>query len=37
MSILIGAFLGVQAAVVAVIVRAVHKIGSHILKTDGFG
>lgn len=32
MSILIGAFLGVQAAVVAVIVRAVHKIGSHILE-----
>lgn len=32
MSILIGAFLGVQAAVVAVIVRAIHKIGSHILE-----
>lgn len=32
MSILIGAFLGVQTAVVAVIVRAVHKIGSHILE-----
>ena len=30
--LLTGAFLGVQAAVVAVIVRAVHKIGSHILE-----
>ncbi len=32
MGLLTGAFLGVQAAVVAVIVRAVHKIGSHILE-----
>lgn len=32
MGLLAGAFLGVQAAVIAVIVRAVHKIGSHILE-----
>ncbi|CAN5325996.1 chromate efflux transporter [soil metagenome] len=35
MGLLAGAFLGVQAAVVAVIVRAVHKIGSHILEDRG--
>lgn len=35
MSLLAGAFFGVQAAVVAVIVRAVHKIGSHILEDAG--
>jgi chromate transporter len=32
MGLLTGAFLGVQAGVVAVIVRAVHKIGTHILE-----
>ncbi|NBW10399.1 MAG: chromate efflux transporter, partial [Caulobacteraceae bacterium] len=32
MGLLAGAFLGVQTAVIAVIVRAVHKIGSHILE-----
>ncbi|WGM48893.1 Chromate transport protein [Brevundimonas sp. NIBR10] len=32
MSVLAGAFLGVQSAVVAVIMRAVHKIGGHILE-----
>jgi len=32
MGLLSGAFLGVQVAIVAVIVRAVHKIGSHILE-----
>jgi chromate transporter len=32
MALLAGAFLGVQAAVVAIIMRAVHKIGSHILE-----
>lgn len=31
-TMLAGAFLGIQAAVVAIIVRAVHKIGSHILE-----
>lgn len=31
MSLLAGAFFGVQAAVVGVIVRALHKIGAHIL------
>lgn len=30
-ALLAGAFLGIQAAVVAIIMRAVHKIGSHIL------
>lgn len=35
MGLLAGAFFGVQAAVVAVIVRAVHKIGSHILEDTG--
>ncbi|CAN5142751.1 chromate efflux transporter [soil metagenome] len=35
MGLLAGAFLGVQAAVVAVIFRAVHKIGSHILEDRG--
>ena len=35
MGLLAGAFLGVQAAVIAVIIRAVHKIGSHILE-DGW-
>lgn len=33
--LLAGAFLGVQVGVVAVIVRAVHKIGSHILEDRG--
>ncbi len=32
MGLLAGAFLGVQTAVIAVIVRAVHKIGAHILE-----
>ena len=32
MGLLAGAFFGVQSAVIAVIVRAVHKIGSHILE-----
>jgi len=32
MGLLAGAFLGVQTAVVAVIMRAVHKIGAHILE-----
>lgn len=32
MGVLAGAFLGVQSAVVAVIMRAVHKIGGHILE-----
>jgi chromate transporter len=32
MTLLAGAFLGVQSAVIAVIARAVHKIGSHILE-----
>ncbi|WP_225896885.1 chromate efflux transporter [Brevundimonas goettingensis] len=31
-ALLTGAFLGIQAAVVAIIVRAVHKIGAHILE-----
>lgn len=35
MAVLAGAFLGVQSAVIAVIARAVHKIGSHILE-DGW-
>jgi len=34
-AVLAGAFLGIQAAVVAIIMRAVHKIGSHILE-DGW-
>jgi chromate transporter len=32
MALLAGAFLGIQAAVVAIIMRAVHKIGVHILE-----
>ena len=32
MGLLAGAFLGVQSAVVAVVMRAVHKIGAHILE-----
>lgn len=35
MAVLAGAFLGVQSAVIAVIARAVHRIGSHILE-DGW-
>jgi len=35
MGLVAGAFFGVQVAVVAVIVRAVHKIGSHILEDTG--
>lgn len=35
MAVLAGAFFGVQSAVIAVITRAVHKIGSHILE-DGW-
>ena len=35
MAVLAGAFLGVQSAVIAIIARAVHKIGSHILE-DGW-
>ncbi|MFC7376911.1 chromate efflux transporter [Brevundimonas sp. GCM10030266] len=35
MTVLAGALLGVQSAVIAVIARAVHKIGSHILE-DGW-
>lgn len=34
-TVLAGAFLGVQSAVIAVIARAVHRIGSHILE-DGW-
>jgi chromate transporter len=37
MALLAGAFLGIQAAVVAIIARAVYKIGSHILEDRWLG